>query len=74
MNRTLLHLSDNKDKKFISINCLEYVTIIVNYYAAIVAFATKEVTNDPYPIVLCVTDNTSVLNWTLYTSKKSVIG
>ena len=74
VNRTLLHLSNNKDKKFISINCLEYITIIMNYCAAIVAFATKEVTNDPYPIVLCVTDNTSALNWTLHTSKKSVIG
>jgi len=74
VNRTLLHLSDNKDKKFISINCLEYVTIIVNYCAAIVAFATQDITEDPYPIVLCVTDNTSALNWTLHTSKKSIIG
>jgi hypothetical protein len=71
---TLLHLKDNKDKKFISINCLEYVTIIVNYCATLVAFATQEVNDDPYLIVLCMTDNTSALNWTLHTSKKSVIG
>jgi hypothetical protein len=30
--------------------------------------------NDPYPVVLCIMDNTSALNWTLHTSKKSRIG
>ncbi len=57
-----------------SINCLEYVTIIVNYCATLVAFATQEVNDDSYPLVLCMTDKTSALNWTLHTSKKSVIG
>jgi hypothetical protein len=36
-------------------------------------FASKKVNNDPYPVVLCVTDNTSALNWTLHTSEKSNI-
>ncbi len=72
--QTLLHLKDNSDKSFISIKCLKYVTIIVNYCASLVVFATREVNDDPHPVVLCVTDNTSALNWTLHTSKKSSIG
>jgi hypothetical protein len=74
VEQTLLHLKDNSSKRFISINCLEYVTIILNYCASLVTFATREVNDDPYPVVLCVTDNTSALNWTLHTSKKSIIG
>ena len=74
VERTLLHLKDNSDRTFISINCLEYVTIILNYCASLVTFASRKVNDDPYPVVLCVTDNTSALNWTLHTSKKSMIG
>ena len=59
---------------FISINCLEYVTIILNYCASLVTFASRKVNDDSYPVVLCVTNNTSALNWTLHTSKKSMIG
>jgi hypothetical protein len=70
----LLHLKDNSDKTFISLNCLEYVTIILNYCASLVTFASQKVNDDPHPVVLCVTDNTSALNWTLHTSKKSNIG
>jgi hypothetical protein len=74
VERMLLHLKDNSDKTFISINCLEYVTIILNYCASLVVFVTHKVNNDPHPAVLCITDNTSELNWTLHTSKKSIIG
>jgi hypothetical protein len=74
VERTLLHLKNNSDETFISINCLEYVTIIINYCASKVAFKSQKVTNDPHPVVLCITDNTSTLNWTLHTSKKSIIG
>jgi hypothetical protein len=74
VGRTLLHLKDDSDKRFISINCLEYVTIILNYCASLVTFASKKVNDDPYPVILCVTNNTSALNWTLHTSKKSIIG
>jgi hypothetical protein len=71
---TLLHLKDNSDETFISINCLEYVTIILNYCALIVTFATRKINNNPHPVILCVTDNTSALNWTQHTSKKLIIG
>jgi hypothetical protein len=73
VERTLLHLKDNSDEKFILINCLKYFTIIVNYCAALVAFTSKRINDDLHPVVLCVTDNTSALNGTLHTSKKSRI-
>jgi hypothetical protein len=40
----------------------------------LVVLATCKVNNDPYPVILCITDNTSALNWVLHTSKKSIIG
>jgi len=67
-------MKNNEDETFISINCLEYVTIIVNYCAAISVFAEDNITIDPHPVVLCVTDNISAKNWTVHTSKKSLIG
>jgi hypothetical protein len=30
--------------------------------------------NDPHPVILCVTDNTSALNWTRHTSNRSIVG
>jgi hypothetical protein len=72
--QTLLHLKNNKDSTFISINCLEYITIIINYCAALTAFYEDLVCDDPNPVVLCITDNISAKNWTIHTSKKSVIG
>jgi hypothetical protein len=74
VKRTCLHLKNNSVKSFISINCLEFVTIILNYCASLVVFATWEVIDDPRSVVLYVTNNTSPLNWTLHTSKKSILG
>ncbi len=74
VKRMLLHLNGNSDEAFIFINCLKYVTIILNYCASIVTFATRKINNDPHPVFLCVTDNTSALNWTLHKNKKSIIG
>jgi hypothetical protein len=74
VQRTLLHLQNNKDKSFILINCLEYMTIIMNYCVAITAFLDSHITKDLCPVVLCVTDNISAKNWTMHTSKKSIIG
>jgi hypothetical protein len=72
--RMLLHLKDNSDKSFTLINCLEYVTIILNYCASLIVFAKQKINDNPHPIVLCITDNTSALNWTLHTCKKLIIG
>jgi hypothetical protein len=74
VERTLFNLKNNKDKRFIPINCLEYFTIIMNYCASLLIFETREITDDPHPVALCVTDYMSALNWTLHTSKKSIIG
>ena len=74
IERTLLHLKNNKDETFISINCLEYVTIIINYCVAITAISESNIINDPNPVVLCVMDNISAKNWTTHTCKKSIIG
>jgi hypothetical protein len=59
---------------FISINCLKYVTIIINYCAAITGLLETQITNDPHLVVLSVTDNISAKNWMLHTSKNSIIG
>jgi hypothetical protein len=67
IQRTLLHLKDNKGKTLISINCLEYVTKIINYCAAITALLDSDIINDPHPVVLCVTDNVSAKKWTMHT-------
>jgi hypothetical protein len=74
VSQTLLHLKNNKDQTFISINCLEFITIILNYCVALMVFYKDSITDDPYPVVLCVTDNISAKNWTIHTSKKSIIG
>jgi hypothetical protein len=63
ISRTLLHIPSKKEERFISINCLEYITIIINYCAALVFYAdNKSSDEDPHPVVLCVTDNTSAKN------------
>jgi hypothetical protein len=62
VQRTLLHLKNNEDETFISINCLEYVTKIINYCASLTAFLESKITDDPHPVVLCFTDNISAKN------------
>ena len=76
MERTLLHLKNDKDDNFISINCLEYTTVIINYCAAITAMKENsfDYSIDPHPVILSVTDNRSANRWTTHTAKKSVVG
>jgi hypothetical protein len=71
----MLHIPSKKDERFVSINCLEYITIIINYCAALVFYAeNKSSDDDPHPVVLCVMDNMSAKKWTTHTCKKSRIG
>jgi len=72
VEQTLLHKPDESDVCFISINCLEYFTIIINYCGAKVYFAMALNGNNPYSVVLCVTDNISAKKWTTHTSKRSL--
>jgi hypothetical protein len=71
---TLLFKSDNKDGILVLINVLEFVTVIINYCAALHIFRTINVTEDPHPVLLNITDNASALSWTLHTCKRSRIG
>jgi hypothetical protein len=70
----LLHLKNDASQNFVLINVLEYVTIIINYCGALMAYLEDGHEEDPHPVVLCVTNNVSAKNWTMHTSKKSIIG
>jgi hypothetical protein len=37
-------------------------------------FAAQKINDNPHPFALCITDNTSMLNWTLHMSKLLTIG
>jgi hypothetical protein len=58
----LLHKQDNVDGQLISINVLEFVTIIINYCATLHMVLCTNPTNDLYPVLLNVTDNASALS------------
>ncbi len=70
----LLHKIDNADGLLISINVLKFVTIIINYCATLHIVLSTNPTNDPYPVLLNVTDNVSALSWTTGECHKSRIG
>ncbi len=72
--RTLHHEKDNKDGRLISINVLEFVTVIINYCASLHVVTTTSASNDLYPVFLNVTNNTSALSWTTGACRKSRIG
>ena len=71
---TLIHKKDNKDGLLISIKVLEYVTVIINYCASLHVFTSKNIRDDPHPVLLNVTNKASVLSWTNHTFRKSKIG
>jgi hypothetical protein len=70
----LLHKRYNTDGLLISINVLEFVTVIINYCAALHIVLSTNPTNDPYPVLLNITDNASALSWTMGACCKSRIG
>ena len=70
----LLHNRDNADGLLISINVLEFVTVIINYCAALHMVLTKNPTSNPYPVLLNVTNNALALSWTTGACRKFRIG
>ncbi len=74
MQHTLLHKKDNSDGCLISINVLEFITVIINYCALLHVITTTSATNNPHPVLLNVTDNASALSWTTGACRKSKIG
>ncbi len=71
---TLLHNRDNADGLLISINVLKFVTVIINYCAALHMVLSTNFTNNPYPVLFNVTDNASALSWNTGACHKSRIG
>ncbi len=51
-----------------------FVTVIINYCAALHMVLSKNPTNNPYPVLLNVTDNASAISWTMGACCKSRIG
>ncbi len=56
------------------INVLEFLMVIINYCAALHVVQTSPVTDDPHPVILNATNNSSALSWTLHMCKQSKIG
>jgi hypothetical protein len=74
VQRTLQFKTSNDNGMIMSINVLKFVTVITNYWAALHVVRTSPVTDDPHPVILNVTDDSSALSWTLHTCKRSKIG
>ncbi len=64
VNHTLKYITSNPDKgKLISINVLEYATVLINYCAAILYFKHDNPSADPHPTVHIDADNTTAVSW-----------
>ena len=58
IKRTLLHPKDIRDSNHISINVLNYLTVIIYYCAVYVIVTTMNATDDPHPVLMSMADNT----------------
>jgi hypothetical protein len=56
IQQTLIHKKSNKDGLFISCNILEFVMVIINYCASLHVLTTKNITINPHPVLLNVTN------------------
>jgi hypothetical protein len=54
--RNLLHKKDNVDGRLISINALEFITVIINYCTLLFIILTTSLTDNPYPVLLNITN------------------
>jgi hypothetical protein len=74
VQRTLQFKTNNDKGMLVLINVLEFVMVIINYCTALHVVWTSPVIDDPHPVILNVTKNSSALSWTLHTCKRSKIG
>jgi hypothetical protein len=74
VQRTLQFKTSNDGGMLVSINILEFVIVIINYFAALHVVWTSPVTDDSHPVIHKATSNSSTLFWTLHTCKRSNIG
>jgi hypothetical protein len=66
--------TNNNNNMLVLINVLEFVMVIINYCATLHVVRTYPVTDDPHPLILNITDNSSALSWILHMCKQSKIG
>ena len=70
--RTLRFVSSNVDGTLVTINALEYASLIINYVAATyVLMHLDPLTTDPHPVVLFYADNTAAESWMKKASSSS---
>jgi hypothetical protein len=74
VQHTLQFKTSNDNGMLVLINVLEFVMVIINYFTALHVVRTSPVTDNPHPVILTVTNNSSALSWTLHTCKQSKIG
>ncbi len=74
VQHTLQFKTNNNDGMLMLINVLKFVMVIINYCTTLHVVWTCPITDNPHPVILNITDNSSALSWTLYTSKRSKIG
>jgi hypothetical protein len=59
---TLQFKTSKDDSMLMLINVLEFVMVIINYCATLHVVWTSPITDDPHPVILNVTDNSSALS------------
>ena len=72
--RTLRHIRDKAHPQFISINVLEYASIIINFAAMSLFFQQHPDPTNPYPVALLFADNVAAEIWAIKGCKRSFIG
>jgi hypothetical protein len=74
VQRTHQLKTSNNDGMLMLINVLEFVTVIINYCTTLHVVWTSPITDNPHPVLLNITNNSSALSWTLHTCKQSKLG
>ncbi len=70
---TLRFRNSNDEGMLILINVLKFVMVIINYCTTLHVVWTSPVTDDPHPVILNITNNSSALSWTLHMCKQSKV-
>jgi hypothetical protein len=72
--RTKKYIFDDRDGNFVSINVLEFISVILNYCAALTVIEQTGFTDDPFPVILAWCDNVSAVRWITHACMTSEIG
>jgi hypothetical protein len=74
VQQTLQFKTNNDNGILVSINIFEFVMVIFNYCAAFHVVWTSPATNNPHPVILNITNNSSALSWTLHMASNQKLG